>query len=194
METFEPLINLLVLLTVLSITSERITNIIKLRNKDIASRRTTEGDEKDRELDISLRSIMVGIGLAVIMKANLFEILANMTEPWETMGWVKIDGETWSRALAGEGFGSFLYTLAGCTLTGVGLGFGSKFWHDILDSTNDLKNRLRGITTPLPAGGGEKAITDEMIEEFTEKAEKRAAIERKSAKATLTSRKRKASQ
>ena len=37
-ESFQPIINLLVLLTALSVAAERITNLVKLRNPDLRNR------------------------------------------------------------------------------------------------------------------------------------------------------------
>jgi hypothetical protein len=47
------------------------------------------------------------------------------------------------RSPALESLPRFLYTLAGSTLTGISLGFGSKFWHDVLDIVYSTRARIR---------------------------------------------------
>src|SRR5258708_5669448 len=112
MESFQPLINLLVLMSALSIAAERVTNVLK--------------QEKEPERAIGRRALAVAVVLAVAVKANFFEIVAHMDAPWETLGWSRIPDHKLQP-------GVFLYNVAGSALTGLGLGFGSKFWHDVLD-------------------------------------------------------------
>lgn len=151
MATLEPYLNLLVLLTVLSIVSERITNVIKLRSSALRVPHTDPSQEKTRERGITLRSILVGIVVALLMKANLFEILASLDSPWQTLGWVQIDGPRWVRTTASQSSGNFIYSLAGCVITGFALGFGGKFWHDILDSVFELRGIAQRISQKPPA-------------------------------------------
>ncbi len=139
MTTFEPLINLIVLLTALSVAAERVTNVLKLRHPDLRNERGTRAEEKDRERGITIRSVAVGMVLAIAMKADLFEILAELDAPWETLGWVQVSAGQWTRAAATVGVGPFLYALIGSAFTGIALGFGSKFWHDILDIVFQLR-------------------------------------------------------
>ena len=143
MQAFEPLINLLVVLTVLSIVAERITNLLKLRHPDLKARQLTAAGERKREYEISLRSIAVGILVALAVKANFFELTAHLDAPWETFGWVQVDNYRWTRSPATADMGSALYALAGCVLTGVALGFGNKFWHDVLGSVYELRSMAR---------------------------------------------------
>ncbi len=139
MEVFEPLITLLTLLTVLSVASERITNLIKLRQKDLAERPVEPAAQRARESRIALRSMLVGICLSVLMKADMFQILTHLDNPWKTLGWVQVYRDNWVRTSASASFGTALYALGGCTITGIALGFGSKFWHDILSTVYEVK-------------------------------------------------------
>lgn len=110
MEIFAPLINLLILLSVLSITAERLTNTFKLRRpgmrqplKQTPGAKTDQPptdeeksgkdptDEKDRERQILQASLGVCLLLAVLVKADLFAILARLDAPWETIGWLTQD-------------------------------------------------------------------------------------------------------
>jgi len=143
MPTFEPLINLLVLLTVLSVAAERIANLVKFRSDDLRYRRVGINAERDREAAIQARVLVVGIVVAVAAKADLFSILTHLDDPWSTLGWVRVSGAQWFQSAALQNLGAALYALAGCTLTGVALGFGSKLWHDLLDTVYELRNLVR---------------------------------------------------
>lgn len=152
MSSLEPFINLLILLTVLSIAAERATNFFKLRNP--ALRDVTPGKgldvkheqgEKIREHGITLRSLLVGVGLAVLVKANLFEILSSIESPWDTLGWFQQVDDKWAPAAAAASLGTAGYALIGSAITGIALGFGSKFWHEILDSVLELRGMAKAL-------------------------------------------------
>ena len=149
MDTVQPYVNLLVLLTVLSLIAERATNMLKLRNEKLRTASKVKEDEKVREEGITRLNIAMGILVAVLVKANLFEIMSNLGAPWETLGWVRITHVEWVRADALSSLGTALYAIGGSMVTGIGLGFGSKFWHDMLD----IVFQLRGLTARLRQGG-----------------------------------------
>ena len=56
MEAFEPLINLLVLMSALSIASERLANAMKLRHQDLREKKAGAREEKARERRIAQRA------------------------------------------------------------------------------------------------------------------------------------------
>ncbi|HLB38725.1 MAG TPA: hypothetical protein VJL31_19305 [Gemmatimonadales bacterium] len=147
MDAFEPLINLLVLLGTLSIAAERLANLTKLAHPDLARRRGSQREEKDRERRIGNRVILVSVLLATAIKADFFAIMAHLDAPWQTLGW--------SRGAAPGSFAALLGTLAGTILTGLSLGFGSKFWHDALDILYGARRNLRrlGGRAQRSAGG-----------------------------------------
>lgn len=145
MSSLEPFINILVLLTVLSIAAERATNFLKLRSPALRNASQADEQEKAREHSITLRSLIMGVAVAVIVKANLFEILTSIDAPWETLGWLRQSESRWVPAAATASVGSASYAVLGSALTGIALGFGSKFWHEILDSVLEL----RGIAKKL---------------------------------------------
>lgn len=169
MPTFQPLINLIVLLTVLSVAAERVANIIKFRDPDLRNRELKEADEREREGRIQSRVVVVGIAIAIIVKADLFSILTHLDEPWSTLGWVSVTGSQWFRSPATQSIGTILYAVAGSVLTGLALGFGSKFWHDVLSTVYELRNLTRqrangaitgtqgteGAETPREGGGND---------------------------------------
>jgi hypothetical protein len=64
MPSLEPLINLIVLLTVLSVAAERLTNDFKLKERDLREKREDEPSEKARERAIRWHSILIGMAIA----------------------------------------------------------------------------------------------------------------------------------
>jgi hypothetical protein len=180
MDTFQPLINLLVLLTALSIAAERATNLLKLRHPTLRARggttsndraeQTTARDrgekkqgsdreekERDREYGIAGRAVFVGVALAVFVKADFFEILAHLEDPWRTLGWVQVQGNRWLGAQAMMSWTTLVYALGGSVITGVALGFGTKFWHDVLGTVYEVRSiarqRKQGLEKSLLSGG-----------------------------------------
>jgi hypothetical protein len=143
MSSLEPLINLIIVLTVLSVAAERATNLLKLRSKEMRERSPDPDMEKKREQAITWRSILIGIGLAVLMKANLFELLSSLEAPWDTLGWIRMTDAGWIRVPATENLGTTVYAIGGSLLTGLALGFGSKFWHELLDAVLELRGLAR---------------------------------------------------
>ncbi|SRR6266540_762395 len=147
MNSLEPFINLLILLTVLSIAAERATNFFKLRHPELRNPAEGVKHEKEREQRITFRSLLVGVALAVLVKANLFEILSSIDSPWDTLGWFQLGDSTWAPAAAAASFGTASYALLGSAITGIALGFGSKFWHEILDGVLELKGIAKKLRT-----------------------------------------------
>ena len=146
MESLQPFINLLVMLTALSIVAERATNLLKHRNENLSQKKDKYKDERKREKALTARSILVGIIVAVLMKANFFEILANLDSPWETLGWIQV--RDWTRSPATSDIVPFLYTMSGCVITGLALSFGSKFWHDVIGAVYEMRSIARARVKP----------------------------------------------
>jgi len=143
MDTFEPLINLFVLLSALSVAAERATNVLKLNREHLRNDRGTPEGEKARERDIAWLTLGVSAVVAILMKANLFEILGRLDAPWATLGWAHLSGGGLVRAASITGPVSVLYAIGGSMLTAVALGFGSKFWHEMLDIVFSTRERLK---------------------------------------------------
>ena len=137
MDVFEPLINLLVLMSALSIASERLANAMKLGDPTLRERKTGAREEKARERRIAHRALAASLVLALVMKADFFDILAHLEAPWDTLGWARPADAAWTA-------GRLVQTLAGTLVTGMSLGFGSKFWHDLLDLLYGVRGRLSG--------------------------------------------------
>jgi hypothetical protein len=141
--SFQPLINLLVLMSALSVAAERLTNVLKLRDEKLREERSSPGEERERERLIGHRALVVSVLLALAIKADFFEILAHLDAPWDTLGWIRLAGPAPLKHWADESPAQFLYTVAGTVLTGISMGFGSKFWHDVLDIVYSTRTRIR---------------------------------------------------
>lgn len=142
MNSFEPLINLIVLLTTLSIISERVTNIFKLRRSNLRIPASEEA-KRAREYTISFFALCIGVLVAVLVKADFFAILKHLDSPWTTLGWLQVEKYNWTRTPATASIGNLIHCLAGCVITGCALGFGSKFWHDTLGSIYEIRTLAR---------------------------------------------------
>ena len=134
MNAFEPLINLLVVLGILSVAAER--NLTKLAHPELrqSKKGVSREAEKDREQRIGNRVVLVSLLLAAAVKADFFAIIAHLDAPWETLGWTR-------NAVGSPG--ELVTTIAGTILTGFSLGFGSKFWHDLLDILYGARDNMR---------------------------------------------------
>ncbi|HSR40864.1 MAG TPA: hypothetical protein VLL48_01800 [Longimicrobiales bacterium] len=142
MEPFTPLINLLVVLSALSVAAERATNVFKLNRPRLATKGATRDEEKERERSITQASIAVSIGLALVMKGDFFALLVGLGTPWETLGWARMEGGMLVRADELSSAGAATLAVVGSVVTGFALGFGSKFWHDLLDIVFETRERI----------------------------------------------------
>jgi hypothetical protein len=73
----------------------------------------------------------------------MFAILARLDAPWDTIGWVRMSGPDLMRSAALSDIPAMLYAAGGCIVTGIALGFGSKFWHDMLDIVFNARESLK---------------------------------------------------
>ena len=95
----------------------------------------------------------VCVGVAVLVKANLFEILNSLDAPWQTLGWMELGDAKWSAAAALHSPSTALYAVLGSAVTGVALGFGSKFWHEALDGVLELRGIAKRLKESYRGGG-----------------------------------------
>lgn len=151
MDSLQALVNVLALLAVLSAMSERVTNVLKLRDVSLREHPRAPGEERMREHRIQLRAVLVGILLAILVKANLFEILARIESPWRTLGWVRLSSGQWFQSPSTDSAGTIAYTMIGCAFTGTALGLGAKFWHDLLGTVFELRSMARQWNARLEA-------------------------------------------
>lgn len=153
----EKLISTASVFLVLSLAVEKITEYIKLRKKELRVKPSGKDAEKEREKSILARGLLIGILVALFLKADSIQMLVS-GEPGEVIGWenvvlydeVQIDELTpanyyYFKALTfnDASFGEFLFrwiqAVIGILITGVALSFGSKFWHDIVGILYEVK-------------------------------------------------------
>ena len=115
-----------------------------------------DNENRSRERLITASSIWVGVALAIAMKADLFAMLASPDSPWSTLGWTRWDGSHWVRHAALASPAGAVQALMGSAITGISLGFGSKFWHDVLGVVVELRrmasNRAAQVTASARGG------------------------------------------
>ena len=158
MHVLEPTINLLVLLSVLSVAAERLANLVKPARADWDGPHGPPWGAVpgDRERRIANRVLAVSVLLALVVKADFFAIAARLDAPWETLGWTRAATASPARLLT---------TILGTIVTGLSLGFGSKFWHDLLDivygARDNLRRHARGerVAIPGPSAAREDAAS-----------------------------------
>lgn len=165
MSTLAPMINLVVLMLVLGLFTERLSNILKLRHPGLCKRKHNDFEEHRREYGIQLRTTIVGILFATLVKADLFSILTHLDAPWRTLGWVRVTGMQWFQSPATTSVGTILYAIVGCLFTGVVLASFAKLWHDLLDTVFEIRSVARrvrnGILMPDGQTRNGKATTQE---------------------------------
>ncbi len=151
MDAFEPVINLLIVLTVLSFAAEKVTQLIKMKWINpkavclISKGEDPKNTETDRVFTVTKVSAYMGILVALSVKADFFEMIANLEDPWSTFGWVKVQTGEWMRSYASQSVLTAIYAAFGCVITGAALSFGSKFWHDVLKIVFELRNRKKKL-------------------------------------------------
>ncbi|MGO4289850.1 hypothetical protein [Chitinophaga sp. RAB17] len=152
MEVFIPIV---ILLFLLSLISERISNFLKLNLPEVPEGRKfwkfipggpfrTQSEDPDcekiRERRIAWLALISGFTVAFLAKANIFSMFRYMDRANETLWWYK-DAE---RAIKDyhEPLGEIII---GCILTSLFISLGSKFWHDLLDLLLEVKNLKRKL-------------------------------------------------
>ena len=160
MNAFQPLINLLVVITVLSVAAERIANALKLGSPTLEKprRRLSRRKQKERERRIAKRALAASVLLAFVVKADFFALVSGADAPWETLGW--------SRS-ALRSLPDLVSTVAGTTVTGLALSFGSKFWHDVLDLVYGVRT---AVTTGRTRGAARSPAASRTSDTATETA------------------------
>lgn len=136
---FQNVINATMVLLILSLITEKIANFIKLRRVNLAIPQNSLFFEINRTRAIQQRSVVIGIIVAILCKADLF-VLFSSTQPffW-TLNDFRPGDSFWGWLL------TILTTVFGCLITGFFLSFGSKFFHDLLDLLLETKNLKRKL-------------------------------------------------
>jgi hypothetical protein len=142
---FEQVINATLVLFILSLITEKVANFIKLHSTRLAIPQNSLLFETSRTRAIQKRTILIGIFIALLCKANLFDLFNQDT----TLFWERNDLPffTNNEVVWNEDFIwlKFLSVIVGAALTGLFLSFGSKFFHDLLDLLLEAKNLKRKL-------------------------------------------------
>jgi hypothetical protein len=104
---------------------------------------TLEQDKADQEKEVTALSFVVGFVVAYCFNANLF----NLFKPALELGWgdtAPFVKEPWY-ALNPQYFDTGIVAVIGFLLTAFFLAFGSKFFHDLLDTLLQVKNLKRKL-------------------------------------------------
>lgn len=120
-----------IVLLILSLITEKIANFIKLQYEELANKKESDLDEKVREKKIQRLAILVGIGVALISKANLFDFFKDSFN----LFWTEND----FKGIA------LISNIVGSIISGMFLSLGSKFFHDLLDMLLQVKNLKRKL-------------------------------------------------
>lgn len=138
------IIQLTAILFILSMICERMANFLKMKLSDTKTslkalgfgnmkvRETDEALEKNREYRILKLNSICGILTALALKADLIGISNHLADPQVAMGWDNLPDKI--------SFQYIIQLLIGCSLTGLFISLGSKFWHDLLDTLLYFKN------------------------------------------------------
>lgn len=138
----------LIILLILSLINEKVVDLIRSYSKMPASinrfnwlkniNKTHTSDpeiDKEKSREISLLAVIIGIVIALLSKASLFDLLKDGAK--DNLFWSS--DETVNGPLA--------WFIVGIMLTGFFLSFGSRFFHDLLDvlyQTKEYKRKLKG--------------------------------------------------
>ena len=137
-------IQIVFVLLILSMITEKITNLVKLRPTSwvksialffVSNKKSVENSEKQRTREIQTMAIIAGITVALLTRASIFHV----SDPKFSLGWQNFDFDQNNAWLSG------LYDVFGCLLTGFFLSLGSKFFHDLLDLLLEAKNLKRKL-------------------------------------------------
>lgn len=150
------LIAIVVILFILSLIAERVTNLVKLLPFwNLAIKRSTPKGEKEREWYILLLSLGSGFLVASLTVADFFELIDGKG--------IKIISEIeWEN-------------IPGIILTGFFISLGSKFWHSMLDLVMDF-SKLKRFKGPLSSDVNFNSLS-EVESFFSEKKQAEGKLE-----------------
>ncbi len=123
------------MLMVLSMFVTVITTLLRQGNLDLTGRYANMRR-------VYKRSIIVGVILAAILRANIFDILQNPESPALFLGWLSLPWGEYAGIT--EKVIGIVEEFAGILVTGVVLAFLSRFWNELIDSMFEFKRWMRG--------------------------------------------------
>jgi hypothetical protein len=174
-DILDSFIAIAIILFILSMINEKITQLIrkyspfikpehkKRKNsigniwKNISKRQTGVNQELDRKIEREINSLsfMIGVLIALLFRVDLFKMF-KAPDPRTVLFWSENVTYNLYEKIA------FAFSI---TLTGFFLTFGSKFFHDLLDTLFQVKNLKRKLNE-------DATFEAENIEQFDEHLEK----------------------
>jgi len=133
-DTLNLLYAIITILFILSMISERISNLFKLKTNDLKLKRISAGGEKDRERGIMWLAIKSGCIVALFSGADFFTLV----ERGKLVTYADLFEQDHLWFLLPK-------TLIGVFLSGVFISLGSKFWHDMLDIVMQVANLKKSM-------------------------------------------------
>ncbi|EZH73670.1 hypothetical protein ATO12_17185 [Aquimarina atlantica] len=118
------------ILLILSLITEKVSNFIKMQFQGLYLKYRESQIEKEREKKIQTLTIVVGVVVALLAKANLFLLYDDKFELF------------WTHTSEKE---NILSNIIGSIIAGLFLSLGSKFFHDLLDMLLQVKNLKRKL-------------------------------------------------
>jgi hypothetical protein len=129
------------------IGKERVKHLDMLNHVKKETKAATPTEQTTKEKEVTLLSFFVGVVVAYAFKANLFDLFETPPE----LGWKGIQPLVEGKLILNpEYFSLDLVSGIGLLLTAFFLAFGSKFFHDLLDTllyTKNLKRHLNDKAT-----------------------------------------------
>jgi hypothetical protein len=127
--------SIVAMLLVLSMFVTVITTLLRQGNLDLTGRYANMRR-------VYKRSIIVGVILAAILRANIFDILQNPESPALFLGWLSLPWGEYAGIT--EKVIGIIEEFAGILVTGVVLAFVSRFWNELMDIMFEFKRWMRG--------------------------------------------------
>ncbi|NQU55339.1 MAG: hypothetical protein HQ522_22715 [Bacteroidetes bacterium] len=149
----ELFIQFTMILLILSMITEKVSNLVKLNAPGIFK------DDKGKTIEskVQLLSIVVGVAIALISKANIFQMFSS--QEFELF-W---DFNTLGTELTAS-------NIVGSVICGFFLSLGSKFFHDLLDMLLHAKNLKRKLVQKESWNFDDISDVDQYLEENEVKA------------------------
>jgi hypothetical protein len=133
----EKFITVTMVLLILSMITEKIGNFLKMSEVSWIKSWMKTNKSEDRERKIQTLSMLTGTAVALVAKANIFEIYSGHAE-FEFF---------WSRSDFEQGYTHVASSIIGSLFCGMFLSLGSKFFHDLLDMLLQVKNLKRKLVS-----------------------------------------------
>ena len=154
-DLLDALVSAAIILLILSLITENFTELIR-KYSNVVPRKmkppktlvhinvegTDEETRRKKKKEITFLSFIIGYGIALICRANFFEILGE-SNPQDTLFW---GANSLKNTFKDSSDGA--YFIFGTAFTGFFLSFGSAFFHDLLEALYNTKEYKRKLINP----------------------------------------------